>query len=334
MRYAREMENYVPPPGDFDDQPKKRTKAASASGGGGQVQKRQKVSAVSWGEVGPLLRALPQAKLLNALGKAWGTAGDMRDALAKSLYQKLFAWVVQHINAALMDPNTNMKNSGILGILDIYGFENFERNSLEQLFINFTNEQLHQHFAISLFKTEQDIYAAEGILWPGVEWEDNSECLVVIAGKQPSSSSCTASSRVRESSSTTRISCSRAWRSAPPPSRKAAATHAAILLCSSTWWWYETVAGSPSSEPANVASTSPATSTTRFSGHTSSLPSVAMVSHRAEKLRYSSLAISLTKGIAQMRSVSMSGSTNSSLPSATRDPIMSSSCERLRRSAT
>jgi hypothetical protein len=44
---------------------KKRTKAASASGGGGQVQKRQKVSAVSWGEVGPLLRALPQAKLLN-----------------------------------------------------------------------------------------------------------------------------------------------------------------------------------------------------------------------------------------------------------------------------
>ena len=41
---------------------KKRAKAASASGG---VQKRQKVSAVSWGEVGPLLRALPQAKLLN-----------------------------------------------------------------------------------------------------------------------------------------------------------------------------------------------------------------------------------------------------------------------------
>ena len=76
---------------------------------------------------------------------------------------------------------------GFLGILDIYGFENFEKNSLEQLFINFTNEQLHQHFAISLFKTEQEIYAAEGIVWPGVEWEDNSECIEVIAGKAPSS---------------------------------------------------------------------------------------------------------------------------------------------------
>ena len=64
-----------------------------------------------------------------------------------------------------------------LGILDIYGFENFERNSLEQLFINFTNEQLHQHFAISLFKTEEEIYAAEGIVWPGIEWEDNTECI-------------------------------------------------------------------------------------------------------------------------------------------------------------
>ena len=44
-----------------------------------------------------------------------------------------------------------------------------------------------QHFAISLFKTEQEIYAAEGIMWPGVEWEDNSECIEVIAGKAPSS---------------------------------------------------------------------------------------------------------------------------------------------------
>jgi myosin heavy subunit len=86
-----------------------------------------------------------------------------------------------------MDPNSKSSDAGFLGILDIYGFENFERNSLEQLFINFANERLHQHFAIALFKTEQEIYAREGIVCPVIEWEDNSECLEMISGKSPNS---------------------------------------------------------------------------------------------------------------------------------------------------
>ena len=112
-------------------------------------------------------------------------AKSSRDAMAKAVYAKLFGWVVAQINTALIDPSVKTADHGYLGILDIYGFENFEKNSLEQLFINFANEQLHQHFAVSLFKTEQEIYAREGILWPGVEWDDNSECLEVIAGKGP-----------------------------------------------------------------------------------------------------------------------------------------------------
>ena len=110
-----------------------------------------------------------------------------RDALGKAVYLKLFGWVVAQVNGSLLDSKVQPSEHCFLGILDIYGFENFEKNSLEQLFINFTNEQLHQHFAISLFKTEQEIYAAEGIVWPGVEWEDNSECIEVIAGKSPNS---------------------------------------------------------------------------------------------------------------------------------------------------
>ena len=125
-----------------------------------------------------------------------------RDALAKAVYQKLFGWVVQQVNSALLDAKVVPSEHGFLGILDIYGFENFANNSLEQLFINFTNEQLHQHFAISLFKTEQEIYAAEGIVWPGVEWEDNSECIEIISGKAPSSifNSLTEHSRLPNSS--------------------------------------------------------------------------------------------------------------------------------------
>jgi len=129
-------------------------------------------------------------------------AKSSRDALAKAVYSKLFGWVVQQVNSSLLDSKVEPKEHGFLGILDIYGFENFERNSLEQLFINYTNEQLHQHFAISLFKTEQEIYTAEGIVWPGVEWEDNSECIEVISGKGPSSifNSLTEHSRLPNSS--------------------------------------------------------------------------------------------------------------------------------------
>ena len=86
-----------------------------------------------------------------------------RDALAKAVYQKLFGWVVQQVNSALLDAKVVPSEHGFLGILDIYGFENFANNSLEQLFINFTNEQLHQHFAISLFKTEQEIYVRQPV---------------------------------------------------------------------------------------------------------------------------------------------------------------------------
>ena len=110
-------------------------------------------------------------------------AESARDALAKAVYGKLFSWIVTQINTALIDKDTKLDDTGFLGILDIYGFENFERNSLEQLLINFTNEQLHQHFAIALFKTEQEIYKSEGIVWPGVEWEDNTACLEAISGK-------------------------------------------------------------------------------------------------------------------------------------------------------
>ena len=110
-----------------------------------------------------------------------------RDALAKAVYGKLFGWVVGQVNNSMMDPSSKTADAGFLGILDIYGFENFERNSLEQLFINFANEQLHQHFAISLFKTEQEIYAREGVVCPVIEWDDNTDCLDMIAGKSPNS---------------------------------------------------------------------------------------------------------------------------------------------------
>ena len=108
-------------------------------------------------------------------------ARSSRDALAKAVYSKLFGWVVQQVNSSLLDAKVVPSEHNFLGILDIYGFENFEKNSLEQLFINFTNEQLHQHFSQALFKTEQEIYAAEGIAWSPLVWQDNAACITMAS---------------------------------------------------------------------------------------------------------------------------------------------------------
>lgn len=51
-----------------------------------------------------------------------------------------------------METNTD---SYEIGILDIYGFEIFEKNGFEQFCINFVNEKLQQIFIELTLKAEQ-----------------------------------------------------------------------------------------------------------------------------------------------------------------------------------
>ena len=105
-------------------------------------------------------------------------AADGRDALAKAVYAALFDWLVARINASFA--NTRGAALTTISILDIYGFEFFERNSFEQLCINYANERLQQQFNRHLFKLEQEEYEREKIDWTKVEFEDNQACLDLI----------------------------------------------------------------------------------------------------------------------------------------------------------
>jgi len=63
------------------------------------------------------------------------------DSISKEIYNRMFTWIVLKLNQTLV-PEGDYKNYGTIGILDIFGFEIFDKNSLEQFFINFANERL------------------------------------------------------------------------------------------------------------------------------------------------------------------------------------------------
>uniref|UniRef100_UPI00358E9D69 unconventional myosin-VIIa n=1 Tax=Myxine glutinosa TaxID=7769 RepID=UPI00358E9D69 len=110
---------------------------------------------------------------------------DVRDAFVKGIYGRMFVWIVEKINAAIYRPLPNdpkfVRRS--IGLLDIFGFENFQVNSFEQLCINFANENLQQFFVRHVFKLEQEEYNLENISWRHIEFTDNQDALDMIALK-------------------------------------------------------------------------------------------------------------------------------------------------------
>uniref|UniRef100_A0A670IZS4 Myosin-4-like n=1 Tax=Podarcis muralis TaxID=64176 RepID=A0A670IZS4_PODMU len=99
-------------------------------------------------------------------------------ALAKSVYEKMFLWMVTRINQQL---DTKQQRQHFIGVLDIAGFEIFDYNSLEQLCINFTNEKLQQFFNHHMFVLEQEEYKKEGIDWEFIDFGmDLAACIELI----------------------------------------------------------------------------------------------------------------------------------------------------------
>jgi len=108
------------------------------------------------------------------VGKDFVKKGQNKDQVAfaisatsKSLYARMFDWIVLLVNDSLDTPNPRKQ---FIGVLDIAGFEIFELNTLEQLLINYTNERLQQFFNHHMFVQEQEEYKAEGIQWAFIDF--------------------------------------------------------------------------------------------------------------------------------------------------------------------
>ena len=104
-------------------------------------------------------------------------AESMRDALVKTLYGEVFQWLINKINSTI---DTPVDTPNIIGVLDIFGFECFVRNSFEQMCINYCNEKLQFHFNEHIFRLEQEMYAAEGVIVPSTDFKDNQPTLDLL----------------------------------------------------------------------------------------------------------------------------------------------------------
>ncbi|KAL7843772.1 hypothetical protein AOLI_G00252840 [Acnodon oligacanthus] len=130
-----------------------------------------------------MLKALcyPRVKVGNEFvtkGQTVPQVNNSTMALCKSIYEKMFLWMVVRINEML---DTKQQRQFFIGVLDIAGFEIFDFNSLEQLCINFTNEKLQQFFNHHMFVLEQEEYKKEGIEWEFIDFGmDLAACIELI----------------------------------------------------------------------------------------------------------------------------------------------------------
>ncbi|XP_033030579.1 unconventional myosin-Ie-like [Lacerta agilis] len=106
-------------------------------------------------------------------------ASFTRDALSKALYARLFDFLVDAVNKAIQKERQEYS----IGVLDIYGFEIFQKNGFEQFCINFVNEKLQQIFIELTLKAEQEEYVQEGIRWNAIDYFNNKVVCDLIENK-------------------------------------------------------------------------------------------------------------------------------------------------------
>jgi len=122
-----------------------------------------------------------------------------RDSFAKELYNRLFNWLVKRLNFTTV-PSECIKDGAInipeiigspkyyhIGLLDIFGFEIFKSNSLEQFCINYANERLQQLYITYVFKSEEKEFVNEGLkeYFAQIKFKDNQNLIDMLDRVNP-----------------------------------------------------------------------------------------------------------------------------------------------------
>ncbi|KAI3415864.1 MYSc [Globodera pallida] len=156
-------------------------------------EEQAEVDDVSEGELACKLFGVDPEKFVTAIlkpkvkvGSEWVSKGQNLEqvnysvgALAKALYARMFAWLIRRCNASL--DAKELQREMFVGVLDIAGFEIFDLNSFEQLWINFVNEKLQQFFNHHMFILEQEEYQREAIRWEFIDFGlDLQACIELI----------------------------------------------------------------------------------------------------------------------------------------------------------
>ncbi|KAK1903550.1 Unconventional myosin-XVI, partial [Dissostichus eleginoides] len=109
-----------------------------------------------------------------------------RDQLAKAIYGRLFSYLVNSTNEYLQGQDDSIGDPALeIGILDIFGFEEFQRNGFEQLCVNMTNERLRQYVSEVLFQQEQAECLQEGIAMETPRYSSNQSAVLDFFLQKP-----------------------------------------------------------------------------------------------------------------------------------------------------
>jgi myosin heavy subunit len=93
-----------------------------------------------------------------------------RDVLCKEVFEALFWWLVDRINARERLVGEVTEGEGALrtlNVVDAFGFENLkENNKVEQLCVNYINDLVFgRYFRREVLLKEQEAYREQGIQW-------------------------------------------------------------------------------------------------------------------------------------------------------------------------
>lgn len=119
----------------------------------------------------------------------------VRDSMAKAVYSRLFSWLIIRMDAILADDRSlvededgpsHLGSSYAIGVLDIFGFEQFEVNGFDQMLINLANEHLQSYFNRHIFAMEMDEFVKQEIdesVYGNIKYDDNLTNLQLFSAK-------------------------------------------------------------------------------------------------------------------------------------------------------